>query len=730
MMFHGKMKIWCFFFLYALAGFSYSQNIDSLMKLEKKSSGLKNAVVNNEIGLYFYNEGEYDKAISHNKKAFYISDSLKNDKILSDVYALFGDIYYDLNQFNTSVYYFQKAVHYKQKIKDMVSVSYCYNVLGILYRKLGQFDLALENAQNSLTVAQEINNTTRTGYAYSNIGHIYISLRQFEKALEFYKRSAEYAVFDKDKDDEADAYINIGIAYYELKNHEKSFEYTQKALDLSNETGNKAGQARALNNLANRYIEQGKYDLAMDYHLQGLKIELESGNPGGAAYSYANIAEIFREKKDFTTCLIYKDSALKITIEKDLKLNIYDSLTYIYEEMGDPVNALYYHRLYSAMKDSIINEKNNKAIAELATIYNIEKTEKENELLKKDRTLQDLAIKRQRIITFSVLGGLALLAVFAVFLLRSNRMRKRANRILYTQKEEISTQRDEIEKQRDQVTEQKSFIEKQKQDIEDSIRYAKRIQNAVLPSENLEQIVRNEHFVVFYPKDVVSGDFYWANIIGDWQIFCVSDCTGHGVPGAFMSMLGVSFLNEIVRNKEVTNSADVLNHMRKSVIDALKQTGESGTQKDGMDMSLVAIHRETKKCSVAGANNPVYIIRKTDKPEDHCNYIRNGFELIEIPADKMPLGIYIRMDDFTNHDIQLQKGDKIYLFSDGYPDQFGGPKGMKFKYSAFKNLLLDTAGQPMVEQGDILKKSLHEWMNNGGKEYHQIDDITVMGVMV
>ncbi|MBI4648099.1 MAG: SpoIIE family protein phosphatase [Bacteroidia bacterium] len=321
------------------------------------------------------------------------------------------------------------------------------------------------------------------------------------------------------------------------------------------------------------------------------------------------------------------------------------------------------------------------------------------------------------------------------------------------QNEELQQQKEEIEVQRDEIACHRDTVVNQKKEIEASIRYAKRIQTAVLPTEKYADSILGEHFIIFHPKDVVSGDFYWATQVNKWLIVTVTDCTGHGVPGAFMSMLAVSFLNEIIRKKEVTNAAMVLNYLRTYIIEALQQTGEEGTQKDGMDMSLAAINIETKQCQWAGANNPLWIIRNPDPqgqivsdgvtgshgvisgtmPASHPGTnTESGLasQVIEIIPDKMPVAVHLKMDNFTNHEIKLSTGDKLYLFSDGYHDQFGGPNSKKFKYSAFKKLIAETSGLSMKEQGEKIELALENWMNYNGQKYEQIDDITVVGLKI
>ncbi len=278
----------------------------------------------------------------------------------------------------------------------------------------------------------------------------------------------------------------------------------------------------------------------------------------------------------------------------------------------------------------------------------------------------------------------------------------------------------EVVKQKEELEEQKHVIEEKNKDITDSINYAQKIQKAILPDGEKIKKAFPESFIFFQPRDIVSGDFYWFNEIekngSHLYMMAAADCTGHGVPGAFMSMINTSLLNEALNEGNV-HPNEILNHARKGIIRSLKQKGEVGEQKDGMDVALVSLklNGENSELQYSGANNSMYIIRKNENPT-----------LEEIDPDPMPVAISDRTHDFKNNIIELHKGDSFYIFTDGYADQFGGPKGKKFKYLQFKNLLLSIQNKTMMEQHDILKKTMDEWKGT----LEQIDDILVIGVRV
>jgi|GEM_PF-1286937 len=308
------------------------------------------------------------------------------------------------------------------------------------------------------------------------------------------------------------------------------------------------------------------------------------------------------------------------------------------------------------------------------------------------------------------------------------------NSALEQQNEEIISQRDEIEAQRDEITSQRDILAQQKEQIEiiheeqtSSIRYAQRIQQAMLPSLETIDSTGLDYYIFFRPRDIVSGDFYWVGRHENNLVVAVADCTGHGVPGAFMSMLGIAFLKEIIVKEYIIQPDIVLKRLRKEIIRSLKQEPGSN-QRDGMDIALCTINLDTLELQFAGANNPLYIVKAEEKAEEVKREenlaLASSLALIEVKGDKMPIGIHERMDAFTLHTHQLRKGDCIYMFSDGMADQFGGPDGKKFKYKQLKEILMANLKDPADVQKEKLEKYFMEWKGN----LEQVDDVTVLGI--
>ncbi|MCF6366422.1 MAG: SpoIIE family protein phosphatase [Bacteroidales bacterium] len=314
------------------------------------------------------------------------------------------------------------------------------------------------------------------------------------------------------------------------------------------------------------------------------------------------------------------------------------------------------------------------------------------------------------------------LLLFGIIRLYMNWRMKAVEKERKVLEDTVKERTEEIEESKEEIESQRDVLYKQKKEIIDSINYAERIQSAVLPSAELMNDVVKDHFVFFKPRDIVSGDFYWVKKIRTFSFIVAADCTGHGVPGAFMSMLGSSFLNEIVTSRTLDSAGEVLNRLRNKVKKSLHQKGAEGEQKDGMDISLLIIDWETLELQFAGAYNSLYIVRKNgEQTNEEANY-----EFIKLKADRQPIGIYIHEKDFTNHSFQLQKGDTIYALSDGYVDQFGGDTGGKFKSGRFQKLLLSFQDKSMEEQKHILGRTFTKWK----RDIEQIDDVLIIGMRI
>jgi serine phosphatase RsbU (regulator of sigma subunit) len=408
------------------------------------------------------------------------------------------------------------------------------------------------------------------------------------------------------------------------------------------------------------------------------------------------MAELYNRLSNYKLALHYGYLALHINKEIgniEQERSSYERIAEAYANTNQFKEAYNNYVLFKNLTDSIFSAENSKRIGDLKTHYEVQK--KEAELKAKAEAQEVITIeeeKRQRFVIYAVIGLLIIVLVFAVFMF---------NRFKVTQK-----QKEIIEKQ-------KHLVEENQKEIIDSITYAKRIQQVLLTSEKYIGNYVKEFFVLFKPKDIVSGDFYWATYLNNKFYLATADCTGHGVPGAFMSMLGINFLNQIIIEKSGSKPDEILNNLRKEIIEALNPKGSTEKSKDGMDMSLCCFDFYANTLEYASANNGIYILRNK--------------EVIELKADKMPVGMHTEdIKPFTYNKVQLQQGDVIYTYTDGYPDQFGGPKGKKFKYKQFTERLLKISEQSMEVQKETLSKVFDDWKGS----LEQVDDVTVIGIKI
>jgi len=605
--------------------------------------------------------------------------------------------------------------------KDSAEINYLkdglallYNNVGLIHKNNGEYDKAIEYYQQNLKIQEEIGNLMNMARGMANIANVYFVFAiDLDKAMDYYQRSlelfAQYAELKADKPDEANqgkagmvnTYMNIGGVFREQDDSGLALENYRLALEVAEEMDNKPKIADVQSRIAMIYLDGGSYQEGLDASMNALQVYREVGQRKEEAATLKDIGTIYYRWGKYQQSLEYFNQSLEIGVELNLRQEVYDvyrEMSAVHSDLGNFKEALDYYTRFVDLKDSSIREENLKQINELETKYETERVESQNAVLEATNSAQEADIRRQRFFLFGVIAIAIIILGFGSFAYRQYRAKKKANELLHEQNIEIKQQRDQIFQQ--------------KQEITDSIHYAKRIQNAVLPREELLDKL-SDHFILFKPRDIVSGDYYWMTEKDGKTFVLAADCTGHGVPGAFMSMLGISFMNEIVNKSDNTEANLILNQLRENVVQSLHQRGEEGEQKDGMDLALCVIDIKTKKIQYAGAYNPLYLIRKG--------------KLIEYKADKMPIGIYAEKDhSFTNNEIETQKGDTFYMFSDGYVDQFGGPRAKKFMSKKFKELLLNICPKSMKEQREILDRTIEEWKG----QIEQIDDIIVMGFRI
>jgi serine phosphatase RsbU (regulator of sigma subunit) len=609
--------------------------------------------------------------------------------------------------------YYLNEMKEAEKQSQKQKVAWIYKQMGNNYYDAGDFGKSLDNYFKSRGNYETIRDSAGMAATYNNIANIYFRQEDFGKALEYNNKSLGIEKQMNDPAGLASCYLNIGVTKRKIADgtgnmadYDSALVVLQKGIQIYQRINNKPGIAQSYINVANIYDKKNVPDSVMNFYEKARSIYEELGDKRGLAETYLSIGVYYKVNLEYKKAIEYLLKGYDLAMESrrpELVKEVAYNLSYLFARTNDFEKAYSFHVKYKQAEDYVNSEANVKMIAQREMKYMLDR--QENERLAEK--------KRQAIKTLFFIVALSFFIILAIVIFRSYRMKRRDNILLAQQKEEIAAQRDEIEAQRDKVMQQRDQIVRQKEEITDSILYARRIQNAILPPEEFRKSILPENFILNKPRDIVSGDFYWMAKIDHKVIAVAADCTGHGVPGAFMSMLGVTFLNEIVNKGAITDPGQILNQLREYIIRALHQTGKEGENKDGMDISLAVIDQKNNVLEFAGAYNALYLVRDS--------------EVIEVKADRMPIGIYLEKNEqFKTQTMPLQKGDSMYMLSDGYVDQFGGTEGKKLKAKAFKELILTIRDLPMEAQQKKLDENIVEWMG----QFAQVDDILVIGIRV
>lgn len=641
------------------------------------------------------------KLIETSLKEYHIAkdDTSKINAIIDIVEESFDDNVYP--KYNLWIYRFvQKSLlaHPSPRIKKrlLLFLAGSLNNMGYVYNIKGEIPKALEYYHKSLKISEEIDDKEGVASSFNNIGMLHSSQGEISKALEYLQKSFKLREDIEDKEGVAMCLNNIGFIYNNQGDFLNAIEYYQKSVKISEEIGNYFGVANTLSNIGFIYNKQGDFLNAIEHYQKSVKISEEIGYKKGVASTLMGIGFSYYNQGNIINAHEYGIKSLTIAREigypEEIK-NAANLLNRVYQKQAKYKEALEMRNLEIQMRDSINNEATQKATAQQQAKYEYEKQKTIDDAdHDKQIALEQEEQKKQRIISISIGAGLVLLVVFLLFVF---------NRLRVTRKQKVV-----IEQQRDEV-------EEAHKEIRDSINYAERIQRSFLATDELLNNNLKDYFVFFQPKDVVSGDFYWAGKLANNQFAIVNaDSTGHGVPGAIMSILNISSIEKAIDNNLV-KPADIFNHTRDTIIERLSKDGSEEGGKDGMDASIIAFDFENNKFSYTAAQNPIWVIRNN--------------ELIEIKAEKMPIGKHDNdSTPFVGGEFEIQKGDVIYSITDGFQDQFGGEKGKKFKVKPFKDYLISIAHLTMQEQREKLYKTFSKWKG----EEEQVDDVCVIGVRV
>ncbi len=700
-------RVFIFFIFLALAITTRSQNrfIDSLKKLAKTlPADTQKVNVISDIAFAYVNI-DPNLTIDYAKEGLKIAQKEKSPRHVANMCNVLAIGYSVKSDFLKALGFFENALIISDALNDKMGSSRFLGNIGNVYWNMSDFPKALDFQLRSLKLKEELGNKESVAKTYGNIANIYNSLGDKDKSLYYNLEAIKIFKEVGNKKNLGIAYGNIGLIYEEKNQHELAIEYFNKSLKIGEELGDRQSFAGNYGNLGLSYLALKDNKLANEYLQKSLVIRREIEDSAGISYIFMKIAEVNTKEKNYP--LAEKNFLTALKISRDLSIPIREKdilmgLSDLYIKQGKVDKGFDYYKRFIRLRDTLINLSNNKIIIQKQLKYDYEKKAVADSIKTLgEKKVAAFQLKQEKTQKYALYGGLVLVLLFSAFIF---------NRFRVTQKQKIIIEQKEKETQK-----QKHLIEEKQKEIVDSINYAKRLQDAILPQiasikENFSKL-KGGAFVVYQPKDIVAGDFYFFEDNNDHLFIAAADCTGHGVPGAMVSVVCSNALTRSVKEFNLTDPGKILDKTTELVLDTFSRS--AGQVKDGMDISLLCIHKKNRTITWSGANNPLWFIEKENSVE-------------ELKPNKQPIG---RSDDpqpFVTHTLSSVAGQTFYLITDGYADQFGGTEGKKLKSKSFKNLLSSISTLPLDEQATVVMQNFNSWKGT----YEQVDDVCVIGIKI
>jgi len=652
-----------------------------------------------------------------------LNTAQESDK--AKIYNQLAQLYFntDLNKSQESA---KNALSNAKISKNISEEATAHINLGLANSKLARYEEAITNFKASLAIHETHDSKSGLGYNYIQIGLCYGQLDKSATAISYFNKA--FTMYDELDDSKgmSHALVVVGEEHFTNGDYKKAIAVYEKAITYDKKTNDKLAMAHTYNMIGSSYSNFGNYDLAQSTLIKALALAKENNQSvltnniqrnldvvEGNLKSYQENKSEFQKTEETKKEEKIQDLEVKSSQLEEKTSDFLSKIATLDEE--NKIIAL----LAKVNEDALKQEK---MLKEQKT-QKLEIVEKENKINQAEIEKNQAEIEKKNTIAAGLMAGLVFLAAIAFLILNRYQQKRKANIQLARQNQEITEQKEEIINQKERLEKQKSQLERTNRQITDSIDYAKRIQNALLSSRTKISTLLPESFILFRPKAVVSGDFYWIKEKNGSILFAAADCTGHGIPGAFMSIVSNNVLDDITAQQATTNPGEILKMASDQIIDRLQdkeaQVVESsdGTKiewevKDGMDIALCSLKKDSLQLQYAGAHNPLYLIR-------------DG-ELTEYRGDRLFIGNTTESTVFNTHEISLKKGDMLYLFSDGFADQRGGPENKKFYYQPFQDMLVEIHQKDMDEQQEHLDKVLVDWIGN----HEQIDDVIIFGVRI
>ena len=669
---------------------------DSAINLSEKLSYRHGIAMGcQDKGLALQQEGKYEEALKSYREGIDKVKPLGASKGLGMLYHYAAYALIHLGKNGEAIPNFQKAEEIFFNTKQFALESDAFRGEGTAFAKLGEYEKAATCFDHARDAAEKANDKQRIGFSDIMLGNTYQAESDYDKALEYFEKSAVVLKEINSDYGLAGAYISIGNIYYFKKNKPDAKKYYQMCFDLREKQNDKVGMAQAKDDIANVIMEEGNYSEALKDYNEGLILFRSVGDSSSVAESLENIGALFLQMKDYQK----SETALLTSLDLSNRFGFYEwkkdayaSLAKLYAATGKFEKAYLYKDSLMIVKDSLMDEDKISQSKEIEAKYENRKNEAQITHLNELNAEKDEVQQKQKQIIIYVSAGLGIVLLLSFFLVQLNAQRKKANL---------------------RLADQNKIIAEKNKDITDSINYASRIQKSVMPDEKILKENVDDYFIFNRPRDIVSGDFYWLAHKGDRTYIAAADCTGHGVPGALVSVIGINMLNKVIEQNGIFSPAEMIEQLHMLVISALNKDASARESKDGMDMGLLCIDKKNKTVLFASAGRPLY-------------YNTTG-KLEVIKASRYSIAGEKKAEEkFSETEIQLQPGMSFYLSSDGYVDQFGEASGKKFLSKRFQELLAEIFSAPMKEQGRRVEEAFMNWKG----KVEQVDDVMVIGVKI
>ena len=730
---------------FEIANESYDMSIplwDSIISASKKYPKLSpiTAQAYNNRGFIYDINGESTKAVASYDSSMQIS--IEHNDILGECLALhnISACYQQIGEYEKALSYSFRCLKIAEKNQFNDYVAAAYNTHAVCYHYMGLPNLAIDYYNRAIDGHMKAGKGSEYEVAvcYTNIGSVFYDLDQVDEAMEYYKKSLELTK-NMNHFEALDQRLinknNIGMILASQEKNEEAKKIFFRNIEVYDSINDKHGVGISYSNLAGIYSNEKNYTKALDYARKSVA-NLNTNFPFEIAETYSILSKVYQKLGATDSAFFYADRAQEIAEKinsNDLKSRTNETLYRIYKDLGKFDKALDHFEMMRKAELSILNDKSKNKVLEQKyrigyleqaiadSLKNQQRIERDSlalmasnaqkQKLKAEKDKLSLAARYDKIRLYGILLIALILFIFAFFIYKRFKVERE-------QKRKVETQKNTIESQHVQ-------LETVHKEISDSIKYAKHLQMAILPTEEQVKKAFKDSFIMFKPKDVVSGDFYWMHEDQDQVLFAVADCTGHGVPGAMVSIVCSEALNRSVLELSAKSPNEVLDQTKKIVSATFAKAGKM--VRDGMDISMIRIDKARNELQYAGANNPIYLLSSDNTKGSYKSILNNDrHHLFEIKPDKQSIGFSTLNNSFQLHTVPMKDSDIVYLFSDGYADQFGGTAiaGKKLKSKNFKKILLDNAHLSMEEQSSKIEQDFLAWKGT----FEQLDDVCVAGI--